>query len=232
MSDLCGVVDANLNITRFYVAPDFGVQGANIKLISGTAETPISKDAASQYEVLKLVSGGWGYKYKWVDPTITAKTDDEVKAALEWMEQKRDQLDQKTTTDISDLGENKLHALCVKDAMNRLNSGPALSSGEITDMQGFDDDRDSLRNQFHNDAKDAGFSRLKSASTDSDSTTVDLKRSSAFEVDDLITIVDYGDGKRETGKITDITSATITFEFALTNTTKYKKKSSWVFKTG
>jgi len=225
MPDLYGVVDASGTITKFYVSPDFGAAGSNTKLISDVA-----KNKAGEYTLRKTVNNSDGYRYKWASPGIVAKTDTEIKAALEWMEQKKERLDTKATKDIADLGENKLHALCVKDTMSRLNSGPGLTAGEITDMQEFDDTRDSIRSQFHVDAEAAGFSRLKNHSSDTNSTTVDVKKPGVFEVDDVVTIVDYDDGKRETGTITDITSITITFETALTNSSKYKKKSSWMFK--
>ncbi len=225
MPDLYGKLDSNNNITFFYVAPDFGIPGSNQLLIQNVIKTK-----AGEYKIFKDVDGASGYKYNWSDPSVVENTDDQVKASIEWMEQKKGQLDTKATSDISDLGENRLHSLSVKHTLNQINSGPAVSAAEKTDMQDFDDDRSTLRTQFHTDAEAAGFSRLKSASTTSNSADVDVKKPGAFAVDDLVTIVDYSDGKRETGKITTISSNTITFETALTNSTKYKKKKSWVFK--
>ena len=146
------------------------------------------------------------------------------------MEQKKDQLDAQATKEISDLGENRPHSLAVKYALNQINSGVVVSTAEKTDMQDFDDNRGTIRTTFHDDAESAGFSRLKSASTASNSATVDVKKPTAFAVNDEITIVDYSDGKRETAQINDITSNTLTFVTALTNSSKYKKKKSWVFK--
>jgi len=225
MADLYGVVDSNNNITKFYVAPDFGAAGSNQLLTSG-----VGRDEANNYVLRKIVDAAWGYKYKWVSSTITAKTDTEIKASIEWMEDKKSALDIKATKDISALGENRPHSLAVKHVLNLINSGPAVTDAEKDDMQDFDDSRDSIRTQFHSDAEAAKFSRLKSESTASNSADVDVKKPGAFEVDDLVTIVDYDDGKRETATISAIASDTITFATPLTNSTKYTKKRSWVFK--
>ena len=225
MADLYGELTTDNSIKHFYVAPDFGAAGSNQLLISG-----VGRDKANDYIILKLVDGASGYKYKWTGSAIAERTDTEIKASLLWMEQKKEQLDSQATQDISDLGENRLHSLAVKHTLNQINSGPAVSAAEKTDMQDFDDSRDSIRTTFHSAAESSGFSRLKSASTASNSADVDVKKPDAFAVDDLVTIVDYSDGKRETEKITAINSNTITFENPLTNSTKYKKKKSWVFK--
>lgn len=225
MADLYGELTSDNSIKYFYVVPDSGPAGDNQLLIVN-----VERDESNKYPILKKVSGYSGYKYKWTESAITEKTDQEIKDSLGWKEQKRAELEFKTSKDIYILGEDKFHSLVLKDAMNRLNSGPALIQAEIDDIQTFVDARQSKIDGFHSSAEGDNFSRLNIDSTASNSATVDVKKPVSFAVNDEITIVDYDDGKRETAQINDITSNTLTFATALTNSSKYKKNKSWVFK--
>ena len=182
MSDLYGELETDNSIKHFYVVPDFGLAGSNQLLLANDPQSPMSRYKANEYLILKEVDGAWGYKYKWTGSAIAEKTDQEIKDSLKWMEQKKEQLDAQATQDISDLDENRPHSLAVKYTLNQINSGPAVSDAEKTDMQDFDDSRGTIRTQFHTDAEAAGFSRLDSNSTASNSTTVDVKNPAAFAV--------------------------------------------------
>ncbi len=233
MPDLYGVVSASGTITRFYVAPDGGAAGSNQKLITGTTEDPISNDKANEYILRKTVNGASGYKYKWASPDIVAKTDTEIKASLEWKENKRYQLTTKAALDIRNLGEEEVHSLMGRELLERKNSGPAITQPEIDKIQEFEDSRQAILDGVNSNAESDEFSKAKKDTIDTNAPDIDVKSPSVFAVDDEITIIDSGvNPKTEVAIIASISSDTIAFDDALTNTTKYKQNTTWIYKTG
>lgn len=228
MADLYGVIDSNNNITRFYVSPDFGAPGSNTKLISD-----VKKDKANEFPLRKTVNGADGYKYKWADPNIVEKTDTEMKTGLEWKKNKKEELTKKAKTDIKNMDEDEIHSLVGKELLERKNSGPPLTQTEIDKIQTFEDSRQSILDQVNTSAETDKFSKAKSNSVATNAPDIDVKKPGAFAVNDQITIIDDGsNAKTETTTIASITSNTLTFDTALTNTTKYKQNTTWVYKTG
>jgi len=184
MSDLYGTLDANNNITKFYVSPDFGAAGSNTKLISDVA-----RDKASEYPVFKTINSADGYKYKWTDPNIVEKTDTEIKAGLGWKLNKKDQLNIKAKIDIKNLGEEEIHSLIGIDLLERKNSGPAITQPEIDKIQAFEDSRQSILDNVNTNAQSDDFSKAKKKTIATDAPDIEVKTPSVFAVNDEITVI-------------------------------------------
>ena len=228
MADLYGKIDADNNITFFYVTPDFGSPGSNQLLIQD-----VDRDKSNDYPVMKLINGAYGYKYKWSASTITEKTDAEIKAGLEWKENKKQQLTSKASIDIENLGENEIHSLVGKELLERKNSGPSLTAAEITKVQEFQDARQTILDNVNTNAQTDEFSKASKHSDNTDAPNIEVKTPSIFAVDDEITIIDDGDDpKEEVTTISAIAGDLLTFGTALTNTTRYDQDDTWVYKTG
>lgn len=228
MPDLYGVIDSSGNITKFYVSPDFGVPGSNKKLISN-----VIKDIIHEYPLRKTVSGADGYKYRWADPDIVEKPDNTIRDSLEWKKNKRDQLAGKAEKDTKNLKGEEAKSLMGKELLNRLNSGPALTQPEIDKIQAFEDSKQTILDQMDTNAEADKFSNAENDSATTDAPDIDVKKPGAFAVNDQITIIDDGvNPKEETATIATIVSNRLTFDTALTNTTKYKQDTTGVYKTG
>ncbi len=228
MADLYGIVDASGTITKFYVSPDFGAAGSNQLLIQNVA-----KGKANEYPLRKTVNGADGYKYKWASPSIAAKTDTEIKDGLEWKKNKKDQLTGKAKKDITDLEEDEIHSLVGKELLERKNSGPSLTATEITKIQDFEDSRQSILDGVNTSAETDNFSKAKKNTIATNAPDIEVKKPGAFTVGDEITITDdKAPTKEETATIDTIVGDKLTFDTALTNTTKYKQNTTWVYKTG
>jgi len=228
MPDLYGVVDANNTITRFYVSPDFGAPGSNTKLISDVA-----KNKANEFPLRKTVSNADGYKYKWASPNIVEKTDTEIKDSLEWKKNKKEDLTKKAKADIKDLDEEEIHSLVGKELLERKNSGPPLDQAEIDKIQAFEDSRQTILDQVNTSAETDNFSKGKKNTVATNAPDIEVKKPGAFAVNDVISIVDDGASpKEETATINTIVGDKLTFDTALTNATKYKQNTTWVYKTG
>ena len=222
---LYGIVDANNVITKFLTEFD--------DLTDATLlETTGQRNRISQLEISKTVDGINSYKYKFVESTVTERTDNEIKSAYPWMNSHRVKLDQKVHSSISNLGESGINRLIAKE-----NRGTTLDADQIEDINDFLTDADDKADtDFHDVAATNGYTRFgKKLATGSGSRTLELKRfPRGWVANDQIRLVDYGkDPKDFTVTLTAVDSGAKTITFADPgHATKYRRKSSFAYKVG
>lgn len=168
-------------------------------------------------------------KWKKSGSNVVQVADADIKKTLNWMEVKKNSLERKISIDIVNLGEAKIQSLMAKQSKLK-DASSDISTEEKADRDEFINERQIALDQYHVDTATDGFSRLKLNTVNTNAPSVDVKDSSIFSVNDTVICKDFGkDAKQEQTTISAISGDTITFETALTNSTKYKKRTSFLF---